>query len=189
MGEYEAEDADAESVVTQGGSDPAVDSGPPDGATAAVGGQTLLPGFIELMERTQREAFDLHEEARHIVAQARDEAAQLRSAAVAEASLIRDRATAETEWLRRDNDRLWATFSRFLAAAAELVSVLGPLMSTRSDQQRDPVSSVIQPPRPGPAAPPASAPPSPAASEADLLAAEERLRGMLDMTRGYFPTS
>src|ERR1700722_718801 len=173
--EHQAADAaaDAESVITGEGSDHAVDSRPPGGGAGPVGGQVLLPGFIELMERTQREAFDLREEARGVVAQARDEAAQLRSAAAAEASLIRDRALAETEWIRRDNDRLWATFSRFLAAAAELVSVLGPLVSTRSDEPGDAAPSAIDAEGAGATAPSTSAAPSPAASEADLLAAEQ----------------
>jgi hypothetical protein len=63
------------------------------------------------------------------------------------------------------------------------------LVSTPADQQRHPASSVIDSEGGGPAPPSSSAPSSPAASEADLVAAEQQLRGMLDMTREYFRTS
>ena len=146
-----------------------------------------MTGFIELMERAQREAQELHEEARRTLQSARQEASRVRAEANAEADLLRQQAGIDAEFLRRDAERLWAAFSRLLAAASEVVNIIGPMVPAPASE-----SGPVTEPRsgddhgeplaenPGDESTMADDPAVAGVSENELSEAERELRGLLE---------
>ncbi len=146
-----------------------------------------MTGFIELMERAQREAQELHEEARRTLQSAREEASRVRAEANAEADLVRQQAGIDAEFLRRDAERLWAAFSRLLAAASEVVNIIGPMVPSppgESGPEAAPVPEAelgnLAPEGPEAEAPMAVDPGVGGVSEEELSEAERELRGLLE---------